>query len=175
MRQRLLAANNLVMGTANILLIAVPDTWRVADGYATPEVDRWSEFRERRWMMDGHAPYRLVEPHPEADGVVRAEVELLIQAVPLKSPAVRPRLASVAEVQQVELSGHQAEVTFGTVRRGLFPPRTVPALHIGMACPATGRRLTLDLNAALRGSSPAATEEDLAALLEALKAGLGCH
>jgi hypothetical protein len=156
MKQQLLAANHFVMGTTNILMIALPDTWRLLDGYAAPEVDRWSECGERRWMSQGRAPYRLIEPHPEHPGLVRAEVELMITATP-------------------GAGGHEVRHAFTAARRGLLRRTEVPALHLEVGCPETGRRLRLEFSAAVRDGTPAADRADLERLLEALTTGMACH
>lgn len=178
MREQLLAARNFMMGTTNILLFTVPDTWSLADGYASPEVEEWTEYSQRRWMARGRAPYRLVEPHPEQPGLVRAEVELLVTAVPWRLGAPGPgrfRLVHVADSGWLEWSGHPVEYAFGTVKRGFFPSREVEALHLRFECQPTARRITLELTASYRGGSGAATRQDLEALLAALGEGVCCH
>lgn len=157
MHEQLLAADNLVMGTTNILVIAVPEGWRIINGHAAPEVDGWSEYRERRWMSQGQAPYRLVEPHPDQPGMVRSEVELVISAKPTHA------------------SDHSTRHTFGTVKRGFLPRRDVPALRLQVDCPQTGRRIQLDLQSSIRNGMPTAAREDLERLLKVLTEGLRCH
>lgn len=157
-REQLLAAHHLIMGTTNILTVSLPEGWRLTDGHAAPEVDRWTEYRGCRWMSQGRAPYRLVEPHPGQPGLVRAEVELLVTAAPLERAA-----------------GHNAAVTHTTVKRGLLRQREVPSALLTLECPQTGRRLMLELVAGLRGGAPTAAAEDLDRLLNAMAAGLSCH
>lgn len=157
MREQLLAARNLVMGTTNILLLAVPDGWRVLEGPSQPEIDRWSERADQRWMSEGRATYRLVEVAPDAPDLARAEVELRLTATPGSSGEHAVR------------HGHT------TVRRGVLPRREVPAAQVEIDCPHTRRRLRLVLSPALRGGSPTARREDLERLVNVMLAGLRCH
>jgi len=157
MAEHVLSARHPLLGTANILLLAVPDGWRVLDGPSRPEVDRWTQRDDLRWMSEGRATYRLVEAAPGAPGLARAEVELRITASPAagEAHAVRPR--------------HTA------VRRGLLPRREVPAAEVEIDCPFTGRRLQLLLVPSLRGGRPTARPEDLEQLVRAMLEGLRCH
>lgn len=82
MAAQLLAANNVLLGTTNLLITGLPDGWQLVEGYAHPEVDAWSEYGDVRWVSRGHGVYRLVEPHPGRPGLVRCEVELTVSAVP---------------------------------------------------------------------------------------------
>ncbi|BAD39664.1 hypothetical protein [Symbiobacterium thermophilum] len=157
MREQLLAARNLVMGTTNILLLAVPDGWRVLEGPSQPEIDRWSERADQRWMSEGRATYRLVAVAPEAPEFARAEVELRLTATP-SAPDV-----------------HDVRHRFTTVRRGLLPRREVPAAEVEIDCPFTGRRLRLELSPAMRGNRPTARPEDLQRLVHTMLEGLRCH
>ncbi|MEW8979851.1 MAG: hypothetical protein AB2385_15785 [Symbiobacterium sp.] len=158
MREQLLSARNLLLGTTNILLLAVPEGWRVLDGPAAPEVDRWSERENRRWMSQGQASYRLAWVAPSAPGLARAEVELRIVASPL--PAGVP---------------HAVRRRYVTLRRGLLPRREVPAAVVEVDCPLTERRLRLELVPALRREGLAAGQDDLEQLVRALLEGLRCH
>lgn len=186
MRAQLLAAENALIGPTNILLIGLPDAWRVARGYAEPELDQWREHAGSRWMSRGMAPYRLVEPHRERPHLVRAEVDFEIRARPVRARQRQPegqpeqtpplgRLVATDEVGTVSLAGHEARFAFGRVRLGLFPRREVPALQVMFTCPESGRHLRLVWNASLRDGRVTAGREDLAALLRALSEGIRCH
>lgn len=176
MREQLLAANNFVMGTTNILIITLPDSWRMLEGHSAPEVDLWSEYRERRWMRKGQATYRLVQPHPEEPGLVRGEVELLVTAVPAERSAVRPaRRVRFTRSGQIQIGGHEARYQFGTVRHGLIHAREVATLHLEFVCDRTARRLHLELSALGQAQEPAAAEAQLEELLVALAEGVRCH
>lgn len=157
MREQLLAARNLVMGTTNILLLAVPDGWRVLEGPSQPEIDRWSERVDQRWMSEGRATYRLVAVAPEAPEFARAEVELRLTASPGSS------------------GEHAVRHGYTTVRRGLLRRREVPAAQVEIDCPPTRRRLQLTLVPALRDGTPAAGQEDLQQLVDVMLEGLRCH
>ncbi|MGE5675172.1 MAG: hypothetical protein ACM3XM_15085 [Mycobacterium leprae] len=179
MREQLLAADNFVMGTTNILLIALPDGWRMLEGHAAPEVERWSTYRDRRWMLEGRAPYRLVRPHPDKPQLVAAEVELCITAKSASGRYPRGNRLDYKETGQVAVGEHKGQYRLGTIRRGgllgLLPGMAVPALHLDLLCFETGRRIHLELNALRRGHEPTATESDLRALLRALQDSFRCH
>lgn len=157
MREHLLSARHPLLGTTNILILAVPDGWRVLDGPAQPEVDRWTEREDLRWMSQGHAYYRLAAVAPEAPHLARAEVEVRLTATPSAAGA------------------HGVRHRFTTVRRGLLPRREVPAAEVEVDCPPTARRLRLLLAPALRGGKPAAGPEDLQRLVDVMLEGLRCH
>jgi len=175
LREQLLAANNLLIGTTNLLLIGVPDTWCVAQGHAGPEVERWTQYRDRRWMTLGQAPYRLVDPHPQTPSLVRAEVELLVVARPAEAAPSDGRLLHPGEAGEVELAGHQAHFTYGSVMRGFLRGREVPALQVAWTCPRTCRHILLEYSASFVDGGPTATLADLAVLLQAQVAGVRCH
>ncbi len=176
MREQLLAANNLLIGTTNILLVGVPDTWRVARGHSGPEVERWSEYRTRRWMTLGQGPYRLVDPHPEQPALVRAEVELFITARPGEDATVaKHRLTTTGESGVMDLAGHEAHYTYGTVKRGFLRSSEVPALHLAWTCAETSRHLTVEYSASFQNGNVMATTDDLSQLLQALTQAIRCH
>lgn len=157
MREHLLSARHALLGTTNILILAVPDGWRVLDGPSQPEVDRWTQRGDLRWMSQGHAVYRLAWVAPDAPGFARAEVELRLTATPTPGAT------------------HGVRHRFTTVRRRLLPRREVPAAEVEIDCPETGRRLRLELSPALRGSRPTASAEDLEQLVKVMLEGLRCH
>lgn len=157
MREHLLSARHAVLGTTNILILAVPDGWRVLDGPSQPEVDRWTQRGDLRWMSQGHAFYRLAWVAPDAPDLARAEVEVRLTATP-SAPDV-----------------HDVRHRFTTVRRGLLPRREVPAAEVEIDCPFTGRRLRLELSPAMRGNRPTARPEDLQRLVHTMLEGLRCH
>jgi hypothetical protein len=177
MAEQLLAARNPLIGTTNILLIGLPDGWRLLEGYGAPEIDLWTEYRERRWMSRGHAVYRLVEPHPGRPGLVRCEVELAVEATPLEGTAAggRTAMAAVGVPVACKVGGHEGKCLYGTVRRGLFPRRTVPALVLEWTCPQTRRRIRIALNAVPRRAAATAEVADLERVVAALVAAVKCH
>jgi hypothetical protein len=180
MGEQLLAARNALIGTTNILLIRLPEGWRLIEGYGAPEIDRWTEYREARWMSQGHAVYRLIQPHPGDRGLVRCEVELSVLASPLGGPApaaaARHGLAETLGSEVCMVGGHEGFCLHGTVRRGLLPRRTVPALVLEWSCTQTGRSLRVMLNGIPRREAlSSARAEDLETLARGLTEMLRCH
>ncbi|HWI51037.1 MAG TPA: hypothetical protein VNT01_02700 [Symbiobacteriaceae bacterium] len=164
MGSQLLAAHNLLMGTANLLVLGLPEGWLLMEGYAHPEVDAWTEYQNRRWVSRGQGVYRLVEPHPGQPGLIRSEVELSVLATPSQV------LAEGGE--PFEVAGHPGVIFQATVPKGLWPRRSLPALKVEWLCPHTGRLLRLLVNGVL----PAPLgREALMRLLEAIAAGVQCH
>lgn len=173
MHEQLLAARNSLMGTTNILLIGLPDNWRLIEGHAQPEVDRWTEYQDRRWMSQGHGLYRLVEPHPAHHGLVRCEVELVVTAWPQgKGPGAPAQLAVTG---RQTACGHEASVRSGTLKRGFWPRLTVPAMTAEWSCAQTARQIRLVLQAVPMKNGPSASSADLENLLAELVAAVQCH
>jgi hypothetical protein len=163
MAEQLLAANNALLGTTNLLITGLPAGWRLLEGYAHPEVDEWTEYREVRWVSRGHGVYRLVEPDPGRPGMVRCEVEFSVSAVPATGHG--------GEGGGPVVCGHQSSVWPGTAKKGLLPPRNVPALTLEWVCSHTRRRLRVVLNLLPHGGTVA----DLERLLVSLTDGMRCH
>lgn len=164
MAEQLLAAHNALMGTTNILVIGLPGGWRLLDGYAHPEVDTWSEFRDRRWMSRGQGTYRLAEPHPGQPGLVRSEVEFSIYTSPTMTVALGG--------EPLKICGHTGVCFQGTVPKGLFPRYNVPAITVEWACPETQRLIRLVVN----GLPKAMVERPaLRRLMDEVLAGVQCH
>ncbi|HYF94864.1 MAG TPA: hypothetical protein VD969_21840 [Symbiobacteriaceae bacterium] len=164
MGQQLLAARNALLGTTNLLVLAVPEGWRLLDGYAQPEVDSWSEYRDRRWMRHGQGVYRLVEPHPEQRGLVRCEVELSVSTTDVMTLAMGG--------EPVDIGEHGGVCFHGQVPKGWLGRRTVPAITVEWACPQTQRLVRLVVN----GLQQAPVERTvLRRLMDGLLAGVQCH
>lgn len=171
MKPHVLAARSVVFGTCNLVVLPVPEGWRVADGIAPPEVDGWRLRGDVSWATDGRGSYRLVGP--ERGGVVEASLRFRpvregelpggAGAEPARRAARGP-MARVDVSGEVEVAGHTARWTLGAVRRGL-PRRFVPALALSYVCSQTGRHVELLLEG----------EADLRPWLETLASGLRCH
>ncbi|HEY8394269.1 MAG TPA: hypothetical protein VIK92_05700 [Thermaerobacter sp.] len=165
----LLAVRSLVFGTCNLLVIGVPDGWKVVDGPFPPEVDRWFVLDGVNWAVAGRGHWRLAGPVTGERGhrpVVDASLELRPAAPghPPADPALS--LARVTASGTRPMGEHAARWALGEVRRG-FPRRARPALAVTIACEATRRHLRL----LLEGPDPG----DLESLLPALDAGIRCH
>ncbi|BDG61075.1 hypothetical protein [Caldinitratiruptor microaerophilus] len=173
MRPHVLAARSVVFGTCNLVVLPVPEGWRLADGIAPPEVDTWRLRGDVSWATEGRGSYRLVGP--ERGGVVEASLRFrpvreggaagAAGAEPAPAGATAPGpMARVDLSGDVEVAGHTARWALGVVRRG-FPRRLVPALALSYVCNHTGRHVELLLEG----------EADLRPWLDTLAAGLRCH
>ncbi|HYG60894.1 MAG TPA: hypothetical protein VD902_22680 [Symbiobacteriaceae bacterium] len=164
MGSQLLAANNMLIGTTNMLVTGLPEGWRLLEGYARPEVDEWTEYRDYRWVSRGQGVYLLVEPHPEQPGLVRAEVEFTVSA--------SPTLVPTPGGEPFAVGGHEGFRYQGSVPKGLLPRRIMPALKVEWICPHTRRLLRIMLN----GMPPAPLDSvALGRLLSQVAAGVQCH
>ncbi|HEY8415115.1 MAG TPA: hypothetical protein VIK99_05015 [Thermaerobacter sp.] len=168
-RPHLLAVRSLVFGTCNLLIIGVPEGWKVVDGPFPPEVDRWFVRDGINWAVAGRGHWRLAGPAAGDRGrrpVVDASLELR-PAGPGDPPGDPARwLARVSASGTRPMGGHAARWAVGEVRRGI-PRRPRPALALAIACAATRRHLRLLLEGSEAGT--------LQSLLAALDAGIRCH
>lgn len=164
-----LACRNLVLGTCNLLVLAVPAGWRVLDGLFPPEVDAWTLHGSVNWATAGQGAWRVAVP-PGPGRPAPALVELTLRLTPAAAGAAPAdpagALARTRAAGSLTAAGHPARWALGEVRRGLLR-RPRPALAAGVVCPHTRRRLDL----LLEGAGPA----DLQELWSALAAGLACH
>lgn len=168
-KPHLLAVRSLVFGTCNLLVIGVPEGWRVVDGPFPPEVDRWFVQNGVSWALAGRGNWRMAGPAAGGD-TRRAVVDLSLDLRPAgpdvlaEDPA--PSLVRAGSSGIWQLDGHTARWARGEVRRGV-PRRSRPALAVTIGCPQTRRHLRLICEAAHAG--------DLETLLPALGSGIRCH
>lgn len=167
----LLAVRSLVFGTCNLLVIGVPEGWKVADGPFPPEVDRWFVLDGVSWAVAGRGNWRLAGPVP-GEGARRPVVDASLELRPAgpDDPPADPAdvLARVAASGTRLMGGHEARWALGEVRRGI-PRRAHPALAVTITCGVTRRHLRLLLEA------PGPGGFEVEQLLPALEAGIRCH
>ncbi|MFO7172545.1 MAG: hypothetical protein DIU70_006220 [Bacillota bacterium] len=60
MELHLLAARQFLLGTCNLMLLPLPPGWRLVDGPAPPEVDRWLRRDGVAWAVAGRGSYRVL-------------------------------------------------------------------------------------------------------------------
>ncbi|MDI3297969.1 MAG: hypothetical protein QJR08_02250 [Bacillota bacterium] len=160
MSEHLIAANNLILGTVNFLVLTLPEGWGLMDPGSPPEVEARVLLDGVSWTRDGRAAYLLRLD----DGRV-AHLDLRVaSALPPPPPGLQPERPAV----ELAVNGHPARLESGRARPvlGRFG-RARPVLTLGFACPVTGRGLRLTLWGELRA-------EERSQLVASL-AALGCH
>lgn len=170
LKSHLVATRNLLLGTCNLLILPLPEGWRLVDGYSPPEVDRWVKRDGVAWATAGRGSYRVVASSGRPDDHRPRVLSLDVRLAPAgNSGSPEPWGAEPARVREAgsgTLAGHRARWALGEVLRG-FPRRLRPALAIRLECPETGRRIDL----LFEGEDAALQEEVLAALRQ----GPVCH
>lgn len=165
-----LACKSFIMGTCNLLIVGLPRGWRLQTGPFPPEVERWRDFGGVNWALAGRGFYRTFRP-----GGGRSPAALLrVQVCRLDSREAdaladaRRALAGVDTWGESPFHGHQGSWALGEVHQGFGPwRRPLPALAVGLACPATRRAVRLLVESESR--------DDLATLLEVNRACWACH
>jgi len=133
-----IAARNLVFGVSNFFVLPVPPPWELVRGPFQPEVDTWTRRENVSWVTEGRAAYLLY------DRGTKRGVELHID-VTRRSARPEPRPRGTVIRDSVVIGGHGADYIIGTLRRGLFPRRTLHRLHVTFACEPLARAIALDL------------------------------
>jgi len=124
---------NLILGTARLLRLTLPQGWELTKGVGGPEVSAAHERHGARWAVTARAWY--VVYHPER----RWAAELAIRISP-SQPKKQPE-----NLQPFEVNGHPATVRVHHKRRGLpWRRHTVTFLTIGWMCPHTDRYIELE-------------------------------
>jgi len=157
-----IAARNLVFGTSNFFVLPVPSPWELVRGPFQPEVDTWTRRENVSWVTEGRAAYLLY------DRGTKRGIELHIGVRKHPGPPgtpVAPRATRVPSAATI--GGHDAGYSIRTLRRGLWPRRTLHRLHASFVCEPLSRAITLELIGAY-GPDP------LLQLLRALE-NLQCH
>lgn len=159
MGEHLIAANNLILGTVNFLVLPLPEGWELLDPGASPEVDARVLLDGVSWTREGQAAYLL----RLGDGRL-ARLDLRVAAA-LPPP---PRLSPARGRLEVTVNDHPGRLEWGEARPLLGRlGRGRPLVTVGFSCPLTGRGVRLNL----WGGLVAAERERLATAL----AGLACH
>lgn len=145
-KSHLVAVNNTLLGTVNLLVLALPGGWRLSDRGAAPEIDGRMLHAGAAWATAGQAEYALVPGE-------RRFLRLEIRIGPRLPPA--PRGLSREAEGEITAGGHRAAWVAGRARviAGLFGP-VEPVVSLGFFCDKTRRgiRVTVwgELSAAER-------------------------
>ncbi|MFS8570659.1 MAG: hypothetical protein FWJ62_06510 [Thermaerobacter sp.] len=172
MQPHVLACKSFIMGTCNLLIVGLPDGWRVQMGPFPPEVDHWQDFGGVTWAQVGRSSYQAVGSG--ASALLRVDIGRWHGAngahggagqrigIGRRSGGGRrigagaaagrfdnrfdPRRAlhRVHDAGESALGGHPGAWALGEVRRGFGRwGKPVPALALTAACPSTGRVIRL--------------------------------
>lgn len=135
-----IAARNIVFGISNFFVLPVPPPWELVRGPFQPEVDTWIHRANASWVTEGRAAYLLF------DRGTKRGIELHID---VKRRSLRPGEPSmppgIVLRDSALIGGHTALYTIGTLRRGLWPRRTLHRLQVSFVCDPLARAITLDL------------------------------
>ena len=143
--RQVLAANNLLLGTTNLLVLGLPPGWSLRNGLQQPEVDARRVVGSVCWATQGGAHYFLSPPDS-------TRVDLWVR--------VRPRAPrqGIGIGAPVTVAGHPG------VHQMTEEPGTSERLLMQWQCPESGRFIELEA----RGNAP------LEGLFQALQ-GCQCH
>jgi len=158
-RKHLIAVNNTLLGTVNLLVLALPAGWRLGDRGAAPEIDGRTVYGGVAWATAGQAEYALVLGQRR---FLRLELHIGHRLPPL------PRRLQLETQGQTTAGEHLAAWAAGRARviAGVFGPAE-PVLTLGFFCDHTRRGMRVSVWGEM---SPA----ERAALLAALP-GIRCH
>lgn len=131
-----IAARNLVFGVSNFFVLPVPAPWELVRGPFQPEVDTWTRRESVSWVTEGRAAYLL------HDRGTKRGIELHIDVKKRSEPPTAP---SFPRRDSAVIGGHSAGYSIGTLRRGLWPRRTLHRLHVTFVCEPLSRAITLEL------------------------------
>lgn len=134
-----IAARNLVFGVSNFFVLPIPPPWELVRGPFEPEVDTWTHRGDVAWVTEGRAAYLLY------DRGTKRGVELHIGVARRLAGGLPPRPPGDALRDSIVVGGHSAGYAIGTVRRGLWPRRTLHRLRVSFACEPLSRVITLEL------------------------------
>lgn len=135
-----IAARNLVFGVSNFFVLPVPAPWELVRGPFQPEVDTWTRRESVSWVTEGRAAYLL------HDRGTKRGIELHIDVKKRSEPPTAPSFPrSTTNSNSVVIGGHRADYSIGTLRRGLWPRRTLHRLHVGFICEPLSRTISLEL------------------------------
>lgn len=157
-RDHVVAANHLVLGPSNFIVLRLPDNWDVRLGRHPADVDYLVAFEGVRWAQEGRADALLM------DMKARRAIELGVRTARGSIPSPRllePRRGSCT------LGGHAAAYAVGAENLGLLGTKRYNVLHIAYRCDETGR--SIDLRFMHKGDTAT-----LEGFLDPLK-GTRCH
>ncbi|MBI4608885.1 MAG: hypothetical protein HY726_07755 [Candidatus Rokubacteria bacterium] len=135
-----IAARNLVFGTSNFFVLPVPSPWELVRGPFQPEVDTWTRRENVSWVTEGRAAYLLYDPGTKRG--IELHIDVRRRGGAADAPAPGP---AGALRDSVVIGGHQAVCSVVTLRRGLWPRRTLHRVRVAFTCEPLARAITLDL------------------------------
>lgn len=139
MARQPIAAQNLVFGVSNFFMLPVPPPWELVRGPFQPEVDTWTRRDNVAWVTEGRAAYLFF------DRGTKRGVEFHIAVTRRSARPAPPSPRGIVLRDSLVIGGHGANYAVGTLRRGLFPRRTLHRLHVTFACEPLSRAIALDL------------------------------
>lgn len=127
--RQVLAANNLLLGTTNLLVLNLPPGWRLQSGIQRPEVDARRVVGSVCWATQGAAHYFLKPPDS------KARVDLWAR--------IRPRAPRGVTGTPVVVAGHAGVCEINEERPGMV------RLMLRWECPESGRFIELEARGAV--------------------------
>jgi hypothetical protein len=157
-----LAANNLLFGVSNFVVLPLPAEWELLRSPFAPEVDRQTRRGDISWVREGRATHLLI--HRGRRLTVECRIDIAPRRLALKVPAG----ARGWSRGQLEIGGHPAAFVIGVHRRGWWPRLRLAILRASFYCEPLGRGIGVEL------LSEGGEEPHLRELLPALSQ-LQCH